>query len=220
MEKTLTIPVPNELWVDDFSENKTEQFNYSGPSKIWFIIQNLEIKTIVSRISATEPILQSNEIAVPIEIASATDTELAAAIILQPDSTPYQYVKQTNYDGSIYYKISNPKLSDYYSVSAGPTGNLSLVLLEKHMPNPNLLPAIQKKQLVESYLSKHTFDATDRTKVQAYLTTISEYIDKIKTAYTWKFINIPQDIPEIPDELMMLFNTLPPLVVTETTTSV
>lgn len=216
MEKTLTIPIPNELWVNDFSENKTAQFNYSGPNKVWFVIQQADTKIIVSRVSTTEPVLQANEFVVPVEIATATDAELAAAIILQPDSTPYQYVKQTNYDNSVYYKISNPKLSDYYSVASGPTGVLSLTFIEKHMPNPNLLPALQKKQLVENYLSNHTLDADDQAKAQAYLTLISNYIDKIKTAYTWKFISIPQDIPEIPDELMMLFNTLPP-VVSETT---
>jgi hypothetical protein len=215
MEKTLIIKIPNELWVDDFSENKTADFTYSGPDKVWFLIEKGSTKVTVSPVTfATEPQVNDNQIAVPVEIATATDVELAAAIILQPELTPHQYThaKQTNYDGSIYYKISNPNLNDYYDVASSITGDLSLVLIEKHMPNPNLFPALQKKQLVEKYLADHDFDAEDRAKVEAYLATISDYVNKVKTAYTWKFITVPNDVPEIPPELMALFNTLPPPV--------
>lgn len=217
MEKTLTIKIPNKLWVYDFSENKTADFTYSGPDKVWFLIEKIDTRVYVSPVTfTTEPQVRENEIAVAIEIATATEAELAAAIILQPELTPhkYTYTKQVNYDGSIYYAISNPKLKDYYSVASSPTGDLSLVLVTKNMPNPNLLPALQKQQLVERYLAANEFDTEDRTKIEAFLAVISDYVNKNKTAYPWEFITIPNDIPEIPTELMALFNTLPPAAAT------
>ena len=215
MEKTLTIKIPNELWVNDFSENKTADFTYSGPDKIWFLVQKTGINVLVSPVTyTTEPQVRENEVAVPVEIATATEAELAAAIILQPELTPHQYThtKQTNYDGSAYYAISNPKLNDYYDVASSQTGVLSLVSIAKNQPNPNLTPALQKQQLIEKYLADNEFSAEDRASVEAYLAVISAYVVKIKTAYMWKFVTIANDVPEIPAELMALFNTLTPPV--------
>ena len=218
MEKTLTIKIPNELWVNDFSENKTADFTYSGPDKVWFLVEKTGTNVIVSPVTyTTEPQVLENQVAVPIEIATATDAELAAAIILQPELTPYQYThtKQTNYDGSVYYAISNPKLNDYYDVTSSQTGSLSLISIAKNQPNPNLTPAVKKHQLIEKYLADHEFDTEDRAKVEAYLAVISDYVVKIKTAYMWKFVTITNDVPEIPADLMALFNTLtPPVAVT------
>jgi len=201
MEKTLTIKIPNELWVNDFSENKTADFTYSGPDKVWFLVEKTDTSVIVSPVTyAAEPQVRENQIAVAVEIATATEAELAAAIILQPELTPHQYThtKQTNYDGSVYYAISNPKLNDYYDVLSSQTGTLSLVSITKNQPNPNLTPALQKQQLIEKYLADYEFDAEDRAKVEAYLAIISAYVAKVKTAYVWKFITVPNDVPEIP----------------------
>ena len=213
MEKTLTIKIPNELWVNDFSENKTSDFTYSGPDKVWFLVEKTGTNVIVSPVTyTTEPEVRENQVAVPIEIATATEAELAAAIILQPELTPHQYThtKQINYDGSVYYAISNPKLNDYYDVVSSQTGVLSLISIEKNQPNPNLTPAVKKHQLIEKYLADHEFNTEDRAKIEAYLAVISDYVVKIKTAYKWKFITVPNDVPEIPSELMALFNTLTP----------
>jgi hypothetical protein len=216
MEKTLTIKIPNELWVNDFSENKTADFTYSGPDKVWFLVEKTGVSVIVSPVTYTsEPQVSENQVAVPVEIATATEVELAAAIILQPELTPhvYTHTKQINYDDSVYYAISNPKLSDYYDVVSSQTGVLSLISIAKNEPNPNLMPALQKQQLVEKYLADHEFSAEDRTKVEAYLTVISAYVNKVKPAYKWKFITIANDVPEIPGELMALFNTLTPVAI-------
>lgn len=215
MEKTLTIKIPNELWVNDFSENKTADFTYSGPDKVWFLVEKTGVNVIVSPVTYTaEPQVGENQVAVPVEIATATEAELAAAIILQPELAPhvYTHIKQTNYDGSAYYAINNPKLNDYYDVVSSQTGALSLVSITKNGTNPNVTPALQKQQLMEKYLADHEFSAEDRTKVEAYLAVISAYVAKVKTAYVWKFITIANDVPEIPGELMALFNTLPPPV--------
>ena len=223
MEKTLTIKIPNKLWVYDFSENKTADFTYSGPDKVWFLIEKIDTRVYVNPITyITEPQVRENEVAVAVEIATATEAELAAAIILQPESAPYvyTYTKQINYDESVYYKISNPKLNDYYRVATSPTGDLSLVLVTKDMVNPNLMPAIQKQQLVELYLAANEFDTEDRTKIETFLAIISDYVDKNKTAYPWEFITIPNDIPEIPTELMALFNTLPPAAASANTVQI
>ena len=44
MKKTLTVNIPDELWVDEFTKGLTAQYNYDGPSKIW-------VKTLESSIS-------------------------------------------------------------------------------------------------------------------------------------------------------------------------
>lgn len=34
MEKTFTVNVPDDLWVDSWTENKTTDYTYNGPSTI------------------------------------------------------------------------------------------------------------------------------------------------------------------------------------------
>jgi hypothetical protein len=90
-------------------------------------------------------------------------------------------------------------------------GQLSLKLVEKHKVNPNLAPALLNKALVERYDNAFDYSVEDQAKITAYLSTITQYLDKVKTAYTWKFTTIPKDVPAIPDELRVIFSSQPPL---------
>ena len=65
MEKTVNVKIPNEIWVDDFSANKTATFNYSGPAKIWIIVEE---DNTVNSYSETEPVLAMNRSAIEVDI--------------------------------------------------------------------------------------------------------------------------------------------------------
>ena len=211
MKKTLTIKVPNQLWVDDFTENKTETFQYDGPSKIWIKSVNGEI---TPNFYEEEPISESHEatIVFPIDISTATETELAVAILFVhgPDTVEYEFEDETNYDGTVYKKITNPKLNDYYTVSTV-NNELRITVLTKNQTVINEEIAIQRKQYVTKYTTVYAFESADQLKIDSYLTEINSYLVAMQTVYPWKHIKFADDVPKIPVSIVSLFNSLPDL---------
>jgi len=211
MKKTLTIKVPNQLWVDDFTENKTAKFQYDGPSKIWVKSVN---GTLVPTVYEEEPESDPTEATkiFPIEISTASETELAVAILLvhAPDPVEYVFEDEINYDGTVYGKITNPKLNDYYVASAT-SNELSIVVNTKDQTVQNEEIAIQRKNYVTKYTSVYSFDSADQAKIDAFLTEIDSYLESMKTVYPWKHVAFNDDVPKIPVSIVSLFNSLPDL---------
>ncbi len=47
MEKTFTVNVPDDLWVDLWTENKTTDYTYSGPATINVVVSLIDNFDIV-----------------------------------------------------------------------------------------------------------------------------------------------------------------------------
>jgi hypothetical protein len=209
MQKTITVNVPDELWVSGFTQNKTAEFTYNGPDRIWAVIE----ENFVSPTYYTEEptSLPERKQAKEIVLATATDTEVAAAIILvnSADEHTYTYADETNHDGSIYKRITNPRLQDIYLVEAvGDTFTLVQVL--KDTTNPLTAIANQRLAYVKKYSDQYDFSAEDEAAINTYITNLTSYINTIKTAYPWKYVTYDTtEIPKIPVKLVTLFNSLP-----------
>lgn len=205
MNKTITLKVPNELWVDDFSQNKTASFEYDGPDVLW--LTHTDAGQLLG-FAEQEP---EGTRSIKVDIASATDAEIAAAIIATTASVSHQYTyeDELNYDGSIYKKITNPKLSDYF-VPQILVNKVQLNVAVKDPKHINLDKAIAKKDYVAKYVNAYSFSAEDQAQLDTFITDINAYIDTIKTAYPWKFIEVDAaEIPKIPVNIVKLFNELP-----------
>lgn len=205
MKKTITLNVPNELWVDDYSQNKTAKFVYEGPSVIWVLHTN---EGNITGFSEQEP-EDSNKMKV--DISTATSEEIAAAIFAVSMGVAHEYTfeDETNYDNSVYKKITNPKLSDYFRpVVLAEKAWLETMAKDKN--HANMEKAVARKKYVEKYLSTYSFEGDDAAQLNAFMTSIDNYIDTIKTAYPWKFISVSEaEIPKIPVSVVKLLSQLP-----------
>jgi hypothetical protein len=211
MEKTITFKIPNEMWVDDFSENKTAPFNYTGAQQIWLIVNE---DNSVNAFSETEPdsTTLGNKTAVMVDMGSGSNDDIAAAtlIVMAAKDHTYNYADITNHDGSIYKRIENPRLNDLYTVRYNPSKGFELKPIIKDTTFTNRDIANTRKTYVEKYKQTFEFTAADQDKIDNYLSTIDTYLDTIKTAYSWKFIQPnPNEVPKIPVSLVQLFSTLP-----------
>ena len=209
MQKTITVNVPDELWVSGFTQNKTAEFTYNGPDRIWVVIDN----NIVSPSYYTEEPtnLPPGREAKEIVLGTASNTEVAAAIILvnSADEHTYTYVDETNHDSSIYKRITNPKLQDIYLVQV--IGNaFSLVQVLKDTANPLTAIANQRMSYVRKYSGQYEFSTEDEARVNTYLTNLTTYLSTIEKAYPWKYVTYDTtEVPKIPVQLVTLFNSLP-----------
>lgn len=211
MEKTITVKIPNEIWVNDFSENKTATFTYNGPDVVWIIVED---DNTVNSYSESMPTLQGNQTSVEIDLATAsTDKQQAALLqVMKSSEHVYTYTPETNHDGSIYQKIVNPKLSDYYTLRYNPSQGFELKVIEKDKTIPTEAIAKERKEYVEKYSSAYEFSDSDEAMISQYLTSINDYLSSVETAYPWKYVNINKnEVPKIPVSLVQLFNTLPQL---------
>ena len=209
MEKIITVKIPNEIWVDDFSANKTATFNYNGPAKVWVIVNE---DNSVNSFTETEPELQAGKSAVEVDMATASQDKLEAAtlLVMATKEHTYEYAPVTNHDGSVYQKITNPRLSDYYTIFNNPSQGFVLKIIEKDKTIPTEIIARQRKEYVEKYSNAYEFETADKAKITEYLTAINAYLDSVATAYPWKYIQIDtNEVPKIPVSLVKLFSTLP-----------
>lgn len=211
MEKTITVRIPNEIWVDDFSANKTATFQYNGPEKIWVIVEE---DNTVNTYSETEPELSSNRTSIEVNVAtdSADKQQAATFLVMKSAEHVYTYESETNHDGSIYQKITNPKLSDYYTLRYNPSLGFELKIIEKDKTIITESIAKERRAYVEKYSAAYEFSTQDEEKISQYLNAITAYLDSVQTAFPWKYVEIDKnEVPKIPVSLVQLFNTLPQL---------
>lgn len=211
MEKTITARIPNEIWVDDFSEDKTATFQYNGPAKVWVIVEQ---DNSVTSYSESEPVLTANRTSIEVDMttASADKQQAATLLVMRGAEHTYTYVAETNHDGSVYQKITNPKLNDYYTLRYNPMNGFELKIIEKDKTIPTEAIAKERKAYVEKYSAAYDFSTEDQAKIDSFLAAINTYLQSVETAYPWKYITIDKsEVPKIPVTLVQLFNTLPQL---------
>lgn len=211
MQKTLTIKVPDELWVNKFEKNQTKTYEYDGPESFWISIKDEHIALTAFEDEPT--IIQSTENKHFIDIANASEVELACAIMIVHGAESYEFVysDKVNHDGSIYKEISNPRLEDYYSAKFI-EGKIVLQVITKDPTLQNEIIARERRDYVLKYFNTFDFDEEDRAKIQNFLEKINTYLESMRNVYPWKYIEIDKnEIPKIPTSLIQVFNTLPEL---------
>lgn len=213
MDKVISYNIPNELWVNNFSENKTANFTYSGPDTIFLVADLATNMFIITTDSADTYVGQENQYRlIEVNISTATDKHVMAAIVLNSkvDPTPNTFVEELNHDGSIYTRIENPKACEYYEVRLEGIDTVELKLIVKNTDNPNLTIAKERKKYVETYNSTYEFTGNTATLISEFLNSINNYLIIIEKAYPWKYITYnASEIPKIPAELVSIFNSMP-----------
>ena len=212
MQKTFTVQVPDELWVDTWDLNNSVDYEYSGPEQVYVLIDAK--KQLVS--SATESFgedLQEGweEIAVDANV----DTDIAH-LIVESNTTDPDFVHTFEdevqpFDESVYQKITNPRISDWFTLVYDHTGDgLSLEAIIKSTSIPLIDKAKERRSYVEKYNNAYEFGDDILPTIESFLESINAYITSLETIKPWKHIEISEDgLPKLPVSLISAFSSLP-----------
>jgi hypothetical protein len=210
MEKTFTINVPDQLWVDDWSNNKTETYTYTGPEKLYVLIND---KTDSIILYSTEEIVipeESNDFVIEVNANEDTNVPVAHYLISKGADHEYTYEDEINYDGSIHKKITNPLISDYFDLNYDRALNLTLAAIYKNPITIAEEKAKERLKYVKSYDDVYDFDESVQSIIDTFLTNMNNYLTTMSTVYPWKHIEIDEtEIPRVPASLITIFAALP-----------
>lgn len=208
MKKTFNYNVPDELWVDNFSKGLIASATYDGP------------ETINVMVSKDRYVAWGNN------IPEVYDSEKNKVVILNANELPnvaYYITNQSNvaehvfedeimHDGSVYKKISNPSIFDYYQLVYfdGLSDPWRFELITKEKNTAAELKVADDLDYVKRYNNAYDFDIDTTTAINGYITKAEKYLSDMKTIYPWKYIEITTPVPpKMPVALINAFKDLP-----------
>ena len=219
MIKEFSIPIPNELYIHNYSENKTMNLTYSGP------------ETLYVQVSKTGTVLNFNE-EPPAELDNTDsfsyfvelncNTHPAVGYWMTTKNDPYEMVfeDEINYDGSIYKKLSNPTIHNYYDLihnrgssiiynNGLNSGPWELKLIEKDTKTPQEEEALKNLSYVQTKLKNIELEEPYLTTYTNFLSNTESFLALMGNVHPWKFITINETAPKIPLSLIKLIKELP-----------
>jgi len=209
MEKTFTVNVPDDLWVDSWTENKTTDYTYNGPSTINVLVSLTDDFPIV-RWSEDDITVDDEDKQLVVTIDADTDTAIAHAIVNAGAEHEYTYTTITNHDDSTHEEINNPTINDIYEVEYTPANGFVLKQIIKQSETMNERTAKERLAYVVKYDEAYDFDDATQTVIDTFKTNIDNYLTTMSTVYPWRYVTIDATvIPKIPASLVATFNTLP-----------
>jgi len=220
MQRQFTVNIPDELWVDSWDEELTAAHVYEGPQYFYIALDgNNSIMDIKYGDLETEAESFSDEEIAKYDYTLTIDAEVNPEIayglyVHVHDDREFEDV--INHDGSIYKKITNPCLRDYFTVDFRSTSEdpsqkeAFLSPIYKDTTNVLHATALERLNIVKKYSDAYDFDVDDQTKIDAFIETMTAYVELVSTAYPWKYITMnTSEVPKVPVALQLLFNQLP-----------
>lgn len=210
MEKTFNKPVPDELYIDSFAQNKTASYTYTGPKTLTVVVDSI-LGGVQHVLSPGEVFMINPDFQTKLEIDADIDTDVA--YLLTNTTIPDREFETENLPGgNTYQKITNPTLSDYYTVNYNfETSEWQWKLITK-------LARTQLNDLADKYIQyieTHKSKIADNTALTAiadkYVADLNAFnTTGIGSIPSWKFIEFSlADVPAPPSQLVVAFNVLP-----------
>jgi len=210
MSKTFTVNVPDQLWVDSWTENKTESYTYDGPST-WNVL--IDGNTNLASDWSEDPIEAlpgTRDVVVTLD--ATDDSNLPVAHYMHTQGVDHEYTveDETNHDDSVYQKITNPLIHDYFDIGYDTDAGLQLVPIYKNTKTIAEEKAEKRIEYVKKYNDTYDFDADTQAIIDTFLSSMDTYKTSMLTVYPWKYTTIDEnEIPKIPASIVTIFNTLP-----------
>ena len=210
MSKTFTINIPDQLWVDSWTENKTETYEYSGPNTWNVLIDGLTNLASEWSEESMEPLSGTKDFVVTVDATDDTNLPVAHFMNTQGIDHEYTYEDETNHDGSVYQKITNPLIHDYFTIKYDVDNGLYLEPIYKRAKTIAEEKAENRLEYVKKYNDVYDFDADTQEIIDTFLSDMSAYMTTMSSVYPWKYVTIDEnEIPKIPASIVAVFNTLP-----------
>jgi len=201
--------IPNELYIDDFSQNKKMTLTYEGPETVKWLVDKSNC-SISNKIDSDTDAYNHDEFLI-VNIDATKDVDVAYYLYTIKDGIEREHATETLPDGSTHEYISNPRIQDYYSISYNLKENTwvwSLILREKK----NQFNYIADKY--RAYVNTHIDSITDakvKNSAQDYLKTLDTFESTgMGAVYSWKLIEInPKLVPIPPVDFIAAVGVLP-----------
>ena len=210
MSKTFTINVPDQIWVDSWTENKTESYTYDGPST-WNVL--IDGNTNLASDWSEDPIeVSPGTRDVVVTLDATDDSNLPVAYFMHTQGVDHEYTveDETNHDGSVYQKTTNPLIHDYFDIGYDTDAGLQLVPIYKNTKTIAEEKAEKRIEYVKKYNDTYDFDADTQAIIDTFLSDMTAYMTTMSSVYPWKYVTIDEnEIPKIPASIVAVFNTLP-----------
>lgn len=210
MGKTFTVNVPDQLWLNSWTENKTESYTYEGPDT-WNVVVCGE-SLLASDWSEDTIEAESSTKDFVVTLDATDDANLPVAYFMHTQGAEHEYTEEdeTNHDDSVYKKITNPLIHDYFDVGYDNETGLHLTPIYKNTKTIAEEKAEQRLAYVKKYNDVYDFDADAQEKIDTFLTSMTTYMSTMASVYPWKYTTIDEnEIPKIPVSIVTIFNTLP-----------
>ncbi|MBA10468.1 MAG: hypothetical protein CMC73_04610 [Flavobacteriaceae bacterium] len=208
--KEFTVNVQDELWLNKWTDDpvNTATYTYTGTDTVWVAVHGDNITAFDTEKELPQDEHPNSTI---IEIDCNDRPEIGQWMKPLADNFEYTYEDETQADGSVYKKITNPRLRDWKDLVVNSDGtDVELVPLYKNEKTTHELILDKRLRWLEKY--ENTYDLDDDTKVliAAFKTAASDYITANASVLPWKYITVAEgNLPKLPMAVVNLLKTLP-----------
>lgn len=200
--------IPNEIYINDFSENKTVEYEYDGPETLL-----IETYGDGGSLAIVEERMEnpSSEI-IYVEVDANVDTAVAYYLITRADLIEIETAESINeYDGSVYVYQLNPRIQDYYQLwyDRGSATKWTFNLITRGMTTTIEQKVTNELDNIKAKLGT-VFLPDDIYQVYStYVADCEAWIAEKAPLHPWKFIEFPAgNVPKVPLILIKTMNEL------------
>lgn len=210
MQKEFTINVPDQLWVDSWTENKTQTLTYDGPEKYYVIVTDQQGLTQWSAEPLEADIEQRGNPFV-VEVDATEHTDVAYWLLHHADPVEHEFIDEVNHDGSIFKKITNPSIRDIYFAQYDiDQSKIVLLLITRRTTTYSEIQAQERLAYVNRYSEVYAFSDAVEAAIATFKSDTTTYLDSMKDIYPWKYVSIStNNVPRIPSIVVTEFAKLP-----------
>lgn len=208
MIQQFTLKIPNEIFIDNFSENKTITLEYNGPETLLIEIDGQG--TVFKIVDEPRILIEPDQMSY-VELKASE--HIQAAYYISTASKPFAHEHEdiVNPDGSIYTAISNPRIQDYYSLrhSKGTVDLWEFTLITRSMNSTIELKILNEKNNIVSKLKAVELPDDLQTVYDNYITAADQWLAEKAALCPWKYIEFPTGVtPKVPLALIRLIKEL------------
>jgi hypothetical protein len=208
MIQQFTLKIPNEIFIDNFSENKTITLEYNGPETLLIEVDGQG--TVFKIVDEPRILLEPDQLSY-VELNASEHIEAAYYITSANKPFTIEHEDIVNPDGSIYTAISNPRIQDYYSLrySKGTVDMWELTLITRSMNSTIELKILNEKNNIVAKLKAVELPDDLQTVYDNYITTADQWLADKASICPWKYIEFPAGVtPKVPLSLIRLIKEL------------
>lgn len=203
IELSYTYPIPDEQFLEGFTENKVGNFTYKGPDV-------LKVTVPPDGSAYTQQLdgpVYDGEIQVDIDLNANPELAAHASLLY---GRPYDFVAEfadvTLPDGTVYQDQTNKDIHDYYFPPRYDRDTSTWTdpfLIVKDALSPNMRAFVSKAEMFIEIIEMFELDAASQTSLNTFKDAVVEYSKKVATPWKYPGQN-PFDLeaPKIPMSLV------------------